>query len=475
MRRIETVLIVFMLVLMTGCISEQKKTSTPQKQEEVELDLDDIAKRGKIRVVTDYNSTNYFVYKGRPVGYQFELLQALSNHLGLKLEMSVSNNVEKNIQDLLSGNVDLIATNLTVTRDRRTEISFTEPHCITRQVLVQRKYEKARKDQPTIFNEVIRNQLELGGKTIYVQENSSFVNRLRNLSNEIGDSINVVEIPDYEVEQLIGLVAHGEIPYTVCDENLAKINLNFYNNIDVETAISFPQKIAWAVRPNSSDLLDVVNNWLINFKKTKRYQRIYKKYFVNKRSTHIVDTGFHSIKGGKVSEFDAIIKAESKKYELDWRLIASLIYQESRFHPEIESWAGAVGLMQLMPETAKTFGVKKITSPKENIKGGLKFLDWLDKRLTREVEDPEERLKFVLASYNVGLGHVLDAMRLAEKNGKNPKIWHNHVDYYLLNKSNPEFYNDPVVKYGYCRGEEPYHYVIDILERYNHYKNVMLN
>jgi len=301
------------------------------------------------------------------------------------------------------------------------------------------------------------------------------VNRLRNLSNEIGDSINVVEIPDYEVEQLIGLVAHGEIPYTVCDENLAKINLNFYPNIDVETAISFPQKIAWAVRPGSSDLLDVVNNWLINFKKTKRYNRIYRKYFVNKRSTHLVDAGFHSIKGGKVSDFDAIIKEESKKYELDWRLIASLIYQESRFHPEIESWAGAVGLMQLMPETAKNFGVKKITSPHENIKGGLKFLDWLDKRLTREVEDPKERLKFVLASYNVGLGHVLDAMRLAEKNGKNPKIWYNNVDYYLLNKSNPEFYNDPVVKYGYCRGEEPYHYVIDILERYSHYKNVMLD
>ncbi len=475
MRRIETALIVFLLVLMSACKTDKKKVSTPYTQEEVKIDLDDIAKRGKLRVVTDYNSTNYFVYKGRPLGYQFELLHALSDHLGIKLEMSVSNNLDKNINDLLTGQVDLIATNLTVTRDRSNDIAFTEPHCVTRQVLIQRKFDKINETQPTIFNEIIRNQLELGGKTIYVQENSSFVNRLKNLSNEIGDSINVVEIPDYEVEQLIGLVAHGEIPYTVCDENLAQINLNFYHNIDVETAISFPQKIAWAVRPGSSDLLDVVNNWLINFKKTKRYNRIYQKYFVNKRSTHIVNAGFHSIKGGKVSDFDAIIKEESKKYKLDWRLIASLIYQESRFHPEVESWAGAVGLMQLMPETAKTFGVKEITSPHDNIQGGLKFLDWLDKRLTREIEDPEERLKFVLASYNVGWGHVLDAMRLAEKNGKNPKIWVNNVDYYLLNKSNPEFYNDPVVKYGYCRGEEPYHYVIDILERYNHYKNVMLD
>ncbi|MCU4177411.1 transglycosylase SLT domain-containing protein [Carboxylicivirga sp. N1Y90] len=470
--------IISLIVLLSFAACKQtKEPSTNTKQEEIAtVDLDDIVKRGKLKVVTDYNSTNYFVYKGRPLGYQFELLQALSNHLGLKLEIQVSNNVENNINNLLEGGIDIIATNFTVTRDRSDYITFTEPHCVTRQVLVQQKYSgNSEQKETVVFNEIIRNQLELAGKTIYVQENSSFVDRLQSLSNEIGDSINIVEIPDYEVEQLIDLVANGEIPYTVCDENMANINLNFYDNIDVKTAISFPQKIAWAVRPNSSDLLDVVNNWLINFKKTKHYKRIYRKYFINPRSKHLVETGFHSIKGGKVSMYDAIIKSESEKYDLDWRLIASLIYQESRFLPEIESWAGAVGLMQLMPATAEHFGVKEITSPVDNIQGGLKFLVWLDKRMAKKVEDPEQRLKFVLASYNVGLGHVQDAMRLAEKNGKNPLIWEDNVDFYLLNKSKPDFYNDPVVKYGYCRGEEPYHYVIDILERYTHYKNVIMD
>jgi len=469
------ILILVIAGLLASCKTDKKPTLFSHTNKEVDIDLDDIVKRGKIKVVTDYNSTNYFVYKGRPLGYQFELLKAMSNQLGLKLEITVSNNVEENIHDLLNGDIDLIATNFTITRNRSNKIAFTEPHCVTRQVLVQQKYQKSNGSEPTIFNEVIRNQLDLAGKTIYVQENSSFVERLRNLSNEIGDSINIVEIPDYEVEQLIDLVANGEIPYTVCDENMARINTNFYHNIDVETAISFPQKIAWAVRPTSNDLLDVVNNWLINFKKTKQYKLIYRKYFINKRSKHLVDASFHSIRGGKVSIYDAIIKKESKKYDLDWRLIASLIYQESRFHPEIESWAGAKGLMQLMPETADYFGVKEITSPSDNIKGGLKFLTWLDGRLKKTIEDPKERIKFVLAAYNVGLGHVRDAMRLAEKNGKNPLIWKDNVDYYLLNKSKPEFYNDPVVKYGYCRGEEPYHYVTDILERYDHYKNVIMD
>ncbi|MCG8582025.1 MAG: transporter substrate-binding domain-containing protein [Bacteroidales bacterium] len=461
--------LLFVVLLTVGCQLKNEQVTKKQVVESAPIDLDDIVKRGKIKVVTDYNSTNYFVYKGRPLGYQLELLQALSNTLGLKLEIVVSNDVEKNFDSLLNGDVDLIATNLTITRDRTHQVTFTEPHCVTHQVLVQQKPA----EDDTYANEIIRNQLELAGKTVYVQENSAYVTRLKSLANEIGDSIHIVEIPDYEVEQLIALVANGEIPYTVCDDNLARINLNFYDNIDVETAISFPQKIAWAVRPTSSDLKDVVDNWLINFKKTNQYKRIYRKYFINKRSTHLVNSSFHSIKGGRVSAYDAIIKEESEKHNFDWRLIAALIYQESRFLPEVESWAGAIGLMQLMPQTAESFGVEEITSPQDNIQGGLKFLIWLDKRFENIITDPDERLKFVLASYNVGPGHVEDAMRLAEKNNKNPHIWDDNVDYYLLNKSKPSFYNDPVVKYGYCRGEEPYHYVNDILERYTHYKNVI--
>ncbi len=469
-----TLLWLLCLLLITACQSPQKKESAREVGQDVELDLQEIKERGKLVVVTDYNSTNYFIYKGKPMGYQLELLNEFCNNSGLKLEVVVSNDVETNIEDLRSGKVDLIAQNLTVTRERSQLIQFTEPHTYSRQVLVQRKGEKnkARLDKST-FSPLIRNQLDLAGKTIYVQKGSSYVTRLNNLSDEIGDSINVVEIPDYEAEQLIGLVAEGEILYTICDEILARVNKNYYDNIDIETPISFPQKIAWGVRKSSPDLLQVVNNWLIRFRKTARYNMIYKKYFLNRRSTHIVDSGYNSLKGGLVSQFDDIIKRESKSINWDWRLIAALIYQESRFLPEIKSWAGAQGLMQLMPETAEKFGVKNVNSPEENIQGGIKLLKWLDKRMALRVDDPEERLKFTLASYNVGIGHVLDAMKLAEKNGKNPKIWEGNVDYYLLNKSKPAFFNDPVVEFGYCRGDEPFYYVTEILERYEHYKNLM--
>lgn len=471
-----TLLLLLLLVgiFAISCTSTERKGKKGTETELQIQDLAEIIKSGKIRVVTNYNSTNYFVYKGQPMGYQFELLQEFANFMGLKLEVSVSNDLQANFNDLQNGQLDIIASSLAVTRETEELVAFTEPHSFSRQVLVQQAFLPVKGNSTNrIYNEIIRNQLDLAGKSIYVQKGSAFVQRLRSLANEIGDSINIIEIPDYEVEQLIDLVAAGEIPLTVCDENLAKVNLNFYPNIDIETAISFPQKQAWAVNKNAPELLNAVNNWMIGFKKTAKYQRVYQKYFLNQRSTHIVDAGFHSIKGGQVSVYDDLIRKESARYNLDWRLIASLIYQESRFIPDAESWAGAMGLMQLMPETADRFGVQSITSPSENIRAGIQFLQWLDERMKPRVEDPAERLKFVLASYNVGIGHVLDAMLLAEKNGKNPQIWDDNVDYYILNKSNPKYYNDPVVKFGYCRGEEPFNYVKEILERYEHYRNVM--
>ncbi len=464
-----SVLSLCMLLFTVACKSNVKEAESQK------LDLPAIKERGVLKVVTDYNSTNYFVYKGRPLGYQYELLQALSKYLDIKLEISVSNDTHLNIDRLLNGDIDLIATNLSSTTPKKDKIAYTEPHCATRQVLVQQKFNNTPTRSDRVFNKVIRNQIGLAGKTIYVQKNSKFIHQLEHVSEQIGDSIKIVEIADYEVEQLIGLVAEGEIPYTICDENMAQVNLNFYDNIDVGTAVSYAQNMAWAVRPKSRKLLAEVNRWMVDFKKTDDYKRIYNKYFVVKRTTHILDAGYSAVRGGKVSEYDAIIKHESLVYAMDWRLIASLIYQESRFLPEAESWAGAKGLMQLMPETALQFGVTDISSPVDNIRGGLKFLDWLTTVFTPKIKNPDERIKFILASYNVGVGHVFDAMRLAEKNGKNPSVWDDNVDFYLLNKSDPAYYSDPVVKHGYCRGEEPYMYVIDILERYNHYKKVLAN
>ncbi len=407
------------------------------------------------------------------MGYQYELLQELADHLQIRLNVIVSNNLEQSFKCLTEGECDLIALNLTVTRERRKFLEFTEPHSQTRQVLVQRKPEGWENNPASwLEKQLIRNPLDLSGKTIHVQQNSSYAARLKNLSEEIGDTIHFFEVPE-EAEQLITLVANGDIDYTVCDENIALVNQTYYQNIDVATAVSFPQNLAWAVNKGAGDLKYNIDQWLVSFKRTARYGVIYNKYFQNKRTAGMVQSDFFAISSGKISAWDEIIKKYSGDIGWDWLLVASLIYQESRFDPGARSWAGAYGLMQLMPSTATRFGLSVNSSPEDQIRAGTEFIKWLDERFREEIPDEKERIKFILASYNIGPGHVFDAMSLAEKFGKDSRLWDENVDEYLLNKSKPVFYNDPVVKYGYCRGIETYNYVIEVLDRYEHYRNII--
>ncbi len=444
-----------------------------EEQQEV-FDLTDIIERGVLRATTDYSSTNYFVYRGEPMGFHLDLLRHFAAHIGVDLELSLSNDLEKSIRQLESPDgFDIIAKNLTVTNSRREQMTFTIPHSQTRQVLVQKKPERWYTMRSSdIEAYLIRSQLELGGKTIHIPRNSAYKARLVHLMDEIGDSIIIVE-RDKTIEQLIELVARGEIDYTVSDDNLARLNEIYYANIDTGTPLSFEQNLSWAVRNGADDLLHAVNEWLSEFKTSRQYADIYNRYFNNPRSVFIAKSELHSLGGGKISVFDDYFKHYAGIIGWDWRLIASLSYQESRFNPSAVSWAGAFGIMQLMPGTADFLNVSRDASVREHISAGIRYLRWLDERLSEEITDDTERTKFVLASYNVGLGHVLDARRLAEKYGKDPNTWRGNVDYYLLNKSDPKYYLDPVVRHGFARGSEPYHYVTEILERYRHYKSVL--
>jgi membrane-bound lytic murein transglycosylase F len=462
--------IAILIFFSCGSGSGKKKEKANRKNSE----LSRIMNSGRLKAVVDYNSTNYFVYRGKPMGFKYELLQHLADDMGLELEISVSNNLKETFDGLNKKKYDLVAKNLTVTKRRNETIQFTEPLEQTRQVLVQRKPENwQRMTREVIEDSLIRNQLDLAKKEIHVQKNTAYYRRLVNLSDEIGEEITIVEDSIYGVEQLIAMVAKGDIDFTVSDENVAKVNQTYYPNLDIKTPISFPQNIAWAVRNDAGEWLKYLNTWIRNFKETVTYAILYDKYFENIRSRTMVNSTYHSIGGGQISPFDDLIKEAADKANLDWRLLAAIIYRESRFDPYAESWAGAYGLMQIMPESADLFRINEYEEPIQNIKVGVRLLKWLDKNLKPDVPDSVQRVKFVLASYNVGLGHIKDAQRLAEKYDKNPAIWDDNVDFFLLNKSASKYYKDPVVRWGYCRGEEPYNYVNRVLTTYRDYKNII--
>lgn len=466
---LKRILIFFLLI-----ISSISCTFHNRRAEEVrwEQDLEDIKEKGKITVLTDYSSTDYFIYRGQPMGFQYEMLQQLANHLSVRLEVRVSRSLNESFAMLQNGEADLIAQNLTITKNRLQNVDFTVPLIQSRQVLVQRKPQEWQKmTHDELESRLISNPLDLKGLTIYVMRGSAARPRLYNLSEEIGGEITVIEV-DESPEQLINLVSEGEVPYTVTDEFTARVNGRYYPNVDISTPISLEQHMAWAVRKGSTTLLQELNNWLSAFTQTPRFKAMYAKYFESNKSVTIVESDFYAINSGKISPYDEYIRQYSKKLGWDWRLMASLIYQESRFKKNVTSWTGAWGLMQLMPSTAKRFGVDTISTPREQIRAGSEFILWLNKQFS-DISDDSERIKFVLAAYNIGPGHITDARNLAKKNGADPNIWDGQVARFLLSKSSPRYYNDPVVKFGFCRGTETYRYVSEVLERYEHYKNIV--
>ncbi len=469
-KKLSVVFIIILLVIVALLVWKEIQEINNRKKEQAKGFADDLKRiqdKGVLKAAVDYNSTNYFIYRGKPMGFEYELLQAYCKEIGVDLEIVVSNNLNDAFEGLKTGRFDVIARNVTITIDRREEVDFTEPIYQTKQVLVQ-KERKSVND-----SNYVTSALQLVGKRVTIQKNSAHQKRLVNLAEEIGGAIRIETDSLLGAEDLIARVAKGEIEYTVCDENIGFVNKYYYPLIDISVPVSLEQNIAWAVRKGAVDLKSSIDSWFIAFKSTRKFNHLYYKYFESPRALERKESDFHSLTGGRISKFDATIKEVSKKFGWDWRLIAAMIYHESRFNENAAAWTGAYGLMQLMPSTAEAFGITNITIPKQNITGGVMLLNSLNNQFIESIPDSSERVKFVLAAYNVGLGHVKDAQQLAEKYGKNPKLWNNNVKDFLENKAEEKYFKDPVVRWGYCRGTDATQFVDNVVSLYNNYRNII--
>jgi membrane-bound lytic murein transglycosylase F len=458
------------LILVDGCTPASRDSFA--KAPTVDIDMAQILERGYLNALVDNNSVSYFIYRGEPLGYEYELLKKLSEKLNVNLKITIISGVEDAIDRLNRGDGDIIAFPLTITEERRQWIDFTDPHFTTTQVLVQRKPDGWEVDPDLIEDSLVRDPAELIGREVYVMRQSSFADRLRDISAELGGEIIVKEdSAGSETESLIWKVEAGDIRYTVADQFFGMVNATYYPDLDVKTVLSVPQEIAWATRLNSPILRDSINVWMNALKKKGIYRSIYNKYFNDLRTSRKrMASDYNSFSGGQLSRFDHVIKQSAAVIKWDWRLVASVVFQESAFNPKVESWAGAMGLMQLMPAAAVQFNVNNVYDPEQNIRGGVRILKHLDDLWAKTVADSTERVKFVLASYNAGLSHVVDARNLARKYGKDPLKWEENVQYYFSMLNNSKFYRDPVVAAGYCRCREPVKYVREILARFEDYK-----
>lgn len=466
---------IFLVLFLVACNSGQQKNaagSARDSRRPINRDLKEIREDGVLRALVVYSSTSYFLYRGQPLGFEYELLERLAKYLDLELDIVISKDLSEQIEMLNRGEVDLIAHGVTITNERREKVDFTSYLYLVKQVLVQKKPDNWRTiSWASLQKQLIHDPIELIGDTVSVRENSSYFDRIINLSDEIGGEIVIDTLSgDLSTDEIIKMVVDGDIKYTVADDNLAKINASYYPVLNIEVPISFSQRVAWAVRKGSPELRDAINEW-IKFERGKvDYYVIYNKYFKNKRSfKRRVESDYFSLNEKNISAYDEVIIENAKKIGWDWRLIASQIYQESRFDPKAVSWVGARGLMQVMPATARELGIKDVTDPRQSIAGGTSYLKTLYDRFP-EIEDSITRIKFTLAAYNCGFQHVKDAQRLAEERKQDPTAWDGQVEKMLLALSHPKNYNLPVVRYGYVRGSEPVDYVKEIFDRYRQYK-----
>ncbi|HYC00917.1 MAG TPA: transporter substrate-binding domain-containing protein [Candidatus Limnocylindrales bacterium] len=449
-------------------------------------DLAAIRAAGEILMLTPTNATSYFLYRGEPMGFEYELMRqfAEENHLTLRVE--VVSDPTTLLDRLDQGAGDIAAGRLARTDVLEGRIAYTRPLYQSDPVLVQQERPIVATDLPPEATQaasgrsktiqeieagvrLIEKPWQLAGKRVDVPQDSAYERTLIELEDSISGDIHVVEVQTGD-EALIKRVAEGQITYTVAHENIGRLTEVYFTNLKIKPILGETHEIVWALPAASTELLAALNAWLEGKERSGHLAVMYRKYFADRRAfTERVESEYLTSATGKLSPFDDLLRRYAPSLGWDWRLLASQAYQESRFNPKAKSWAGAAGLLQLMPRTAKEVGVTDLFKPEDNVSGAVRFLQSLQTRWADRIADEKERLKFILASYNVGPGHVDDARRLAEKYGGDPQSWRD-VSYWLLEKSKAKIAADPVVKFGYCRGIEPVMYVERILERFEHYR-----
>jgi len=359
---------------------------------------------------------------------------------------------------------DLIALNLPITRQNNRLVSFTDPMGETRLVLVQNKQCK---------KGVINSLSDLAsGDTVFVRENV-LMEPLLNLVKQQVKEITVVSERDFTDEELIEQVASGALRFVVCPENTVMVYKRFFLDIDSRVIAHPLYSYGWVTGKHADSLRLFLNQWLTQIKNDRSLKEVYLEYFSNQKVVNNLKSDYVTLRGTRLSPFDRDLRTMSRWIRWDWRLLASLVYHESNFRTGQISTKNAMGLMQLIPETAAKMGVDSTSSISQQLSAGVRYLKHLNDLLPDSIEDPVERISFILAAYNVGIGRVLKAREKAIQFGKDPNRWHGSVDYYLLRRARKDPHKTNLEAEGLSGDYKTEGYVDDILNRYYHYRNLI--
>ena len=414
--------------------------------------LEQVLASGELHVLTRNAGTTYYEGAHGPAGLEYQLLRRFADHLGVKLVISVPDKLNDILENISAGKAQIAAAGLTVTSEREKLVRFCPPY----QTITQEVVYNANKSRPA-------NLDDLDG-ILEVIAQSSHAERLSELQHEHHD-LTWIENQEADSTELLSLVSEGLIDYTVADSNEVAINRRFYPELKVAFDISDPQQLAWAF-PKTTDtsLYDKAVSFFTDLKESGELERILKNNY--EHASNFDYAGTNAFLGqihNRLPTYRNYFEEAAKVYDLDWRLLAALSYQESHWRPRAVSHTGVRGIMMLTKATARHVGVEERTDARESILGGARYLRALIDKLPDNIKGAD-RTWVALAAYNVGLGHVEDARQITDTRGHNPDKWID-IKSSLPYLAKSKWYKK--TRYGYARGWEPVRYVENIRSYYD--------
>lgn len=420
---------------------------------EAQPHLEEIRERGELRVLSRYGPTTYYVKGEELAGFEYELAKQFADHLNVEIKIIVPDNLGDILHLIEQGKADIAAAGLTVTPARQDIIRFGPIYEQVTQQLVYRLGTKRPKNIAT-----------LGDGHLELVAASSHVEQLQSHQQEI-PTLSWIENNELDSSGLLELVQLELIDFTIADSNEVAVAQIQFPELRVAFNISDPQPLAWAM-PFAEDG-SLYNEMIVFFDKmdeTGDLQRLKEKYYGHLRHFDYFDTRAIDRRIlTQLSKYKDLFEQAGKQFDIDWRLLAAMSYQESHWNSKAVSPTGVKGLMMLTKNTAKLMNITDREDPAQSIEGGAGYLISIKKRLSERILEPDLTW-MALAAYNVGMGHLEDARKLTQANGSSPDLW-SDVKAYLPLLSKRRWYEK--TKHGYARGGEPVHYVQNIRRYYD--------
>ncbi len=420
-------------------------------------DLSGIEKRNTLRVLTKNDAASYFLWQGELMGFDYELIRKYAKQKKLWLEVIEAPDHRQMAEMLVEGQADIM-TGFLMPSDaiEKKGVAFSEPYHFTANVIVTRENDST-----------LMTTDDLAGRVVYGFVNSPGWTSLQLLQKKQGGFTLIPVVKDLSVEDVLDRVDEGVFDLAMLYRHEVEGELKWRRGIKVALTLDDYIPHVWGVRANNKELLNSLNEFIRKEYKGLFYNIVHRRYFErgsDKNPNRMGRTKDKSNQG--LTPYDDLIKKYARIYDIDWRLVAAQMYQESRFDPFAKSWAGAKGLMQVLPRTAESMGIDNLTDPESGIEAGVKYMQWLRERFEQELS-VKDRQWFALASYNAGLGHVRDARSLASQKGWDSDRWFDNVERAMLLLSKQKYARKS--RHGYVRGREPVQYVRKIKQRYEAY------